>query len=33
MAGEAVVFWLCGAGALSGFIIKVLSELYVAGIV
>jgi len=31
MAGEAVVFWLCAAGALVGFIIKVLSEIYVAG--
>ena len=31
MAAEAVVFWLCGAGALSGFIIKIVSELHVSG--
>lgn len=32
MAAEAIVLWLCGAGALGGFIIRMVSELHVLGI-
>lgn len=32
MAAEAVVFWLCGAGALGGFIIRLIWELYISGL-
>lgn len=32
MPGEAVVLWLCCAGTLGGFIIKLFFELYVSGI-
>lgn len=31
MAAEAVVLWLCGAGALGGLIIRLASELQGAG--
>jgi len=31
VTGEAIVFWLCGAGALGGFVLKVFFELYVSG--
>jgi hypothetical protein len=32
MAAEAIVLWLCGAGALGGLIIRLVSELHNSGI-
>lgn len=32
MGAEGMVFWLCGAGALGGLLVKVISELHTAGI-
>jgi hypothetical protein len=31
MAAEAIVLWLCGAGALGGLIIRLVSELHNSG--
>jgi hypothetical protein len=33
MAAEAIVLWLCGAGALGGLIIRLVSELHTAGMI
>lgn len=32
MAAEAIVLWLCGAGALGGLLIRLISELHTSGI-
>ena len=32
MAVEAIVLWLCGAGVLGGLAIRLVSELYGAGV-
>jgi hypothetical protein len=32
MAAEAIVLWLCGAGALSGLLMRLISEMHSAGI-
>lgn len=31
MGAEVVVFWLCGLGALSGFLIRLLFQLHASG--
>jgi hypothetical protein len=33
MAAEALVLWLCGAGALGGLLIRLVSELHTTGII
>lgn len=32
MAAEALVLWLCGAGALGGLLIRLIFELHASGI-
>lgn len=32
MAGDSIVFWLCAAGATLGLLIRLMSQLQLAGI-
>jgi hypothetical protein len=33
MAAEAIVFWLCSLGAVSGLLIKLLYQLHASGVI